>query len=186
MTAEKKLTATQQKMYAKKLASIQKDLESEEDVVLIAALKEAKEYGGPSLIPQLVNLLGKTESDAVRNELQSLFYGLKNQDVLPSLLDAIRSDDALIHRGFLISVLWQSRLDAEPIFMELIELAVDSDYMTILEIVTVVENMSRPSDDDTLTKAINLVQEKLQQGASGSEPMLTSLLDVLKERLIEG
>lgn len=185
MEEMRKLTATQSKMYAKRLDAIRTEIESENPTVVLSALEKLKEYGNASIITELVDLLLRNSNEEVHTELRKLFFSIRDKEAVLPIIENAKRKEAEKHRSFLISCLWESGLDVEPHFETLLDLALNGDYLTVLEVYTNLDNMSFPGEE-RLETAIVKLQGFLSKSIEDKEKetLLHSMMQSLQEMLL--
>jgi hypothetical protein len=185
MEEVKKLTATQLKMYAKRLDAIRADLQSENTTTILRALEKLKEYGNASIITELVDLLLRNSNEEVHTELRKLFFSIRDKEAVLPIIENAKRKEAEKHRSFLISCLWESGLNVEPHFETLLDLALAGDYLTVLEVYTNMDSMSFPGEE-RLELAIVKLQGFLSKPSKDKEKdaLLHSMMQSLQEMLL--
>jgi hypothetical protein len=185
MEEMRKLTATQSKMYAKRLEAIRTDIQSENAATVMAALEKLKEYGNSSVITDLVDLLLRNSNEEVHTELRKLLFSIRDKEAVLPIIENAKRKEAEKHRSFLISCLWESGLDVEPHFETLLDLALAGDYLTVLEVYTNMDSMSSPSEE-RLEAAIIKLQGFLSKPSKDKEKdaLLHSMMQSLQDMLL--
>lgn len=176
---------TKEKIRLRKLAEALQNLESNEDVVILEGLKKIKDVGDASAITHMARVLENNESPAVQKELESIFFNLKDSQVVGELIVAAEKAKQSIHKQFLIRSIWESGLEPESFYSNLIEFALTADYLTILEILTVIENMETQLNEDKIEAELKAVEEAKSNADAQNAALLEALSDVLKSRIIE-
>ena len=185
MAEQKKLTPTQEKVRKKKLVEIKKDLQSQEDVIVLEALKNVRKHGDASVIEHLVHVLITTDSDEVQGEVIQVFNTLKDAEVVEPIVDAVKNPKTKGYRNFLIGALWQAGLNVRGHLTFLVDTAMQEDYITAFECLTVIESA------DELA-SIEEIEQNLQNLASYIEsnqekenfPVIQSIWEDLRNKLI--
>lgn len=182
----KKLTATQEKSRQKKLKKITEKLQSDDNKAIVSALKEVKEHGDASIIPFLIDLFLNNQNQEVQDELQKVFFGLNDQDAVKPILNAAEQNIESYQRSFLLSAIWEAGLSIDEHLDQLTNIALKSDYMSMLEAVTIVENMKRPDEDEPLKRNIVKVKEYLLDNPEQDDKyrLTASYLEVLSEQMV--
>ena len=178
---EKKLAT---KKRADEIKSLIKDLKASDEVIVLDAIEKVKHLGDPRMIPTLVELLIAADtSQKVKDAVQNLLNQLKSPQVLPQLFACLEDPSTEGHRHRLIAAMWEAGLSPHEYLDDLTALAIDEDYLTCLEVLTVVENLTELPSEGAL-------QENMQrlQGAIAFQPekkdLLESLIRVLQDFLM--
>ncbi len=181
----KPLTATQEKMRVKKLDAIKVDLLSDDEDVVLKAVKGVKKHGDASIIEPLLLVLNKMDDTEVQNEIKELLYSLKDNNTVSELIrlasDAKYSD----HGQLLLSAIWESGLDANDQFISLIELAKQANYEQLIEIMTIVDQVVLGEDSTEYEEAIKILRDHIAENAKDERSQLwVSITQQLTERLV--
>lgn len=126
-------------------------------------LKELRESAHPEVIPALIERWQRAQNDDIRQEIFSFLVDIKNQDSLQQIFNAIIDEKYREQRIELLSILWQSSLDASHYIDELVELAIRGDYLTIIEVSTIVENLDNSFNEDHVLDMNYNIQEVLYE-----------------------
>ena len=86
-----------------------------------------------------------------------ILFNIKDQNVVGELLNALKSDEFVEFRADIAASIWEAGLNAEDRLIDLVEIAVISDYMTIVEICTIIENIETGFPYDEVTEASLLI-----------------------------
>ena len=74
-------------------------------------------------------------------------------------------------------------MDATPHIEELINLATKSDYLTCLEVLTIIENLEVKPDDEVITALNTQIRDALLDNKESRE-LLMSMMEALNEIMI--
>ena len=120
--------------------NIIKNLSPKENKDVLTAIKQLRKHGKAEAITHLVDLYKKTTNEEIKISLQNFFFDLKEQSATEALVEIIETEDSLTLKAFLISILWQSSLDASEHLPNLISQAINGDYMVCVEVLTVIDS----------------------------------------------
>lgn len=118
------------------------------------------------------------DKEVSRAELETIFSKLKEKNAKKILVDSIKSADKISEKAKLVAACWESGLDFSEDILFFTKLACSSDFSLAMEALTVVENSESPIDEETLSKAIELVQSS----ESKNKSILEDLVSTLKHR----
>ena len=92
-------------------------------------------------------------------------------------LDDERSKE---HKAFLISCIWEAGFEAEGHFETLAEQGIKGDYMTMLEVLTVIENFEGAIPEGQIINFNLSIDEALEEGQNDKTALLLSLKEVIQ------
>lgn len=121
------------------IKEIQTVFESDNESLVHDTISYIHENGTCEMIPLLFDLLGRTSSITIQNDIFDCLTDTKDQNAIPLLIDALRDTRFTTMKNRLISVLWQTNLN----FSEHIDVLIDSllhdNYETAIEAFTAIE-----------------------------------------------
>lgn len=159
------------------------NLQSSDETKVLQSLAWVKNDGKAEVIPHLIELLMVTPSDLVREEVSSMLKTLKDTSSLPYIIEALKSPATQSIRGFLVSTIWESGFNAEEHLDFLVKLAIQSDYLTVLEVVTVIENLEAFYPEDEIQDMMYDIDDFINENPEDPKiDILWSLKEVLEER----
>lgn len=121
------------------LKEIQMVFDSDNESLVHDTISYIHENGTREMIPLLFDLLEKTSSVTIQNDIYDCLTDTKDQNAIPLFIDALRDARFATMKNRLISVLWQTNLD----FSEHVDVLIDSllhdNYETAIEAFTAIE-----------------------------------------------
>ncbi len=123
-----------------RLNNIIKDISSLEEKKVFNALKQLRVHGKKEAILPLIDTLSSTQNAAIRSEITSLLFDLKDQSVVEGLISVIISGKYIELKPILISIFWQSSLDSSQHIAALVKEAIKGDYLVGIEVLSVIDN----------------------------------------------
>lgn len=157
-----------------------------DDKLVLNAIKQCRKEGNPKILKVILEVLNKTDEPDIEAEIISLLYDLKEQDNADIIAATLESNEMEFYNSFLISTFWQSSLDGSGFIELFVKKAVEGDYMTCLEALTVIENFDSSFAEETLMNLTADVEEAIEEEKdSEKKELLSSLLQVLKTTPIE-
>lgn len=158
------------------------DLRSKNERKVIGALKRVPHDGTPDMIEPLFDIMAQNPSDEVRILLEKTLNNLKDPNCVAPMVGILRNEDKADQHREVLSSLWQSGLDVTDELELLVDLAIQSDYLTVIEVVTIIENLEF-DDDSSLTDSIAKMDEAVEvQGET--QDLLVSLRQLLLDKLL--
>jgi HEAT repeat protein len=123
-----------------RLTNIISDLSSLDEKKVLTALKQVRKHGKREAITPLIELLHSTKNEAIKNEIASILYDLKDQTVVEDLILALENDKYKEEKATLVSVFWQSALDSSEHITTIVRQAIAGDYIVGIEVLSVIDN----------------------------------------------
>ena len=153
------------------------------DPDLLGKIPELRAQNLPELIPDLIDRWMKTGSVELRDSLFQFFIDSKNEEELDYYLEAIADDKNLDHRAELMSILWQSSLDSSSHIEFLVEIALKSDYMTIVETGSIIESYTAEFDEQELTELVYRIDDEIDSEEADEDriKLLINLKQIIQE-----
>jgi len=181
----KSLTATQEKLRVKKLNALKVDLLSDDEAVVLSAVKGIKEHGDASVIEPLLVVLNRMDDEELHQEIRQLLFSLKDNRTVSELV-RLASDETYVEHGqLMLSAIWESGLDASEQFLPLIELAKQASYEQLIEIMTIIDQIVLSEDGTESENAIRILRDHIAENAQDERSQLwVSITQQLTERLI--
>lgn len=167
--------------------NIIKDLKSTDKEKILIAIKQLRSHGQKEAITEVLDVFISTEDSDIKNSITNLLFDLKDEKSIPILLKAINDKKYVSIKTFLVSIFWQSTLDASEHLGTFIRIATKGDYTLCLEVLTVVESFDSSFDEEQIQDAIYDIEEKLDDYELDEEyrKLLYLLKDVVSNLSVE-
>lgn len=175
MTEETKTTRKVQKIIV--------ELSSGDETKIIAALKRVPHDGNYQVILPMLEILTKEPSSETRILLERSLHNLNETNCVAPLIDALKNENLKSIRAEILTCIWQSGLDVSEELEFLIQLSIDEDYMTAVEVMTIIDNMEG-FPDDSLTNSIKLMDQALDANHENAK-LLGNIRQILLEKLLD-
>jgi hypothetical protein len=174
-----------EKSIAKRNSQIEKGLQSNNKTDILRALKLLRKEGEASHVSLAIKALANSNDDEISDELVKFLNDLKNQVALTPILEALGNKEYESIQIFLLQAIWNSRLDASEHLEDLVNLATKSDYLTCLEVLTIIENLENTPSEESIA-GLNTILKDAVMDNSESRDLLLSMIEVLNDYLIGG
>lgn len=168
-----------------RLNNIINDLSSSDEKKALIALKQLRKHGKPEAIKPLIDVLKNSNKESIKTEIISLLYDLKEQNVVDEIILAIEDDEFTDEKAILISIFWQSSLDGSAYLSTFIKEAIKGDYMTCIEVLTVVENFDATFQETEVEDLKFDLDEAIDQEETEKRNLLIGIRKVLDEVNLE-
>lgn len=170
----------------KKSLAIQKNLLSTDREMVIKGIKEVAKNGSPSVVYHLLLATFKSGFPEALEEGKKVLNTIKDQNALGELFNALKGNDFIEFRAPIAASIWESGLNADDRLIDLVDIAVKSDYMTVVEITTIIENIEAGFPYDEVTEASLIINEHLHECEDESRvALLSSLAETLNSMAAE-
>lgn len=165
--------------------NIIKDLKSDDKEKILVAIKQLRSHGQKEAIAEILDVFIQTNDKEIKTELTNLLFDLKSETAVLPLLKAINDKKYNSIKPFLISIFWQSSLDASEHLNTLVRLAVNGDYTICLEVLTVIENFDATFDEQDIMDAVFDIDEALDDADEIKYKLLLSIKEVIANLAVD-
>jgi len=164
-----------------------KDLKASDSKIVLQALKKSRKEGSAMVFQAILDVLKDTDEPLVESAIIEFLYDLKDETSIPILIQAIENEAFEYYSSFLIAAFWQSAIDGSDHIQLFVKKAIESDYMTALEALTVVENFDSTFDEQLLDECKTDLSIAIdEEEDEDKKSLLESLHDVIQNLAIEG
>ncbi|MFK7756945.1 MAG: hypothetical protein AB8B53_08460 [Flavobacteriales bacterium] len=154
------------------------ELFSSDETKVLTALATIEKDGSRGMVEPVLELLVRSDSEAVKQEVLNQMSQLKIGDMEDLFMEKLQHEDFKSYQQQVIACMWNSGMNPINHLDVLAEVAVKGDYMTALEVLTLVENMEGPFDHESLTDAFSEVGLFLSEL---DEETIDPRLDLIKD-----
>ena len=154
---------------------------------VLAALKKSRKEGNAIIFEGILNTLKETDEPTVESEIIAFLFDLKDESAIPALINALNNEDMQYYWSFLVATFWQSAIDGSGHLDVFVKKAIEGDYMTSLEALTVIENFDSSFDQQLLqecTTDLNIAAQEEED--EDKKALLISLTEVVQKLPLEG
>ncbi|GAB4375812.1 MAG: hypothetical protein Kow0075_02450 [Salibacteraceae bacterium] len=167
----------------KKRKELIDDLRSGNETKVIAALKRVPSEGSVEMIEPLLELLETNPSREVGKLLDNVLNNLKNPHSVDGIVKWLKNPAKKALHARLLSAIWHSGLPVSEHVVVFTQLAIDGDYMTAVEVMTVLDNTEGFTDED-LSESIRILDKAIETPSDKTE-LLGNIRQVLLEKLLD-
>jgi hypothetical protein len=158
------------------------DLNSRNERKVIGALKRVPHEGSPEMMEALFNLYAQSPSEDVVLLLEKSLHNLKDPACIEPMVDVLVNKEKEDQHAKVLSAFWQSGLDVSEHLTVIVDRAIEGDFITAMEALTVIENLEF-SNDEALTTNIQKM-DKAVEVKNDKQDLLVSLRQVLLDKLL--
>jgi hypothetical protein len=156
-------------------------LQSKDADIVLKAISDLKSLGDASLMPELLTLLANSENDEVQQQVAQLLFDLKDPRALDVLIDHLTDARFATIRVQMLAACWQCGLDTSHRLPALLNVAITTtDYLEVLEVLTIIENWDGISDQLTLREELHRFKDAMSElEISEAEDLMLSIVESL-------
>lgn len=133
--------------------AIRKDLFASQEVLVLKAVREARELGDASLIEPLVQVMMNTQDATVRDSIHALLSELKATAAEKALVAVAQDERYAAVRAEVLSFVWSSGLQPVEDIEVIVRLAVSGDFQVALEAYTILDSLEGPYIEEDVLEA---------------------------------
>lgn len=159
-----KVSGTNKRKEAKINALIS-DLVSGNELKISTALKALQSNGDASILPHMVEVLRRTDSEKIHAEICEFLNDLKDTSAIPVIIDLLREENDSEMRKILLTSIWSSKLDYSSYLADFVAIAAEGDFMEAIECITVIENLDGPIEERHILESQLHLKDYLEDSA---------------------
>lgn len=144
----------------------------------IKLLRDAEPFKGA--IGLLANYYDKTNDDLIRKAIGGFMNDIKDQSVINEVIAEIKKPFRPATISMLVSSCWQSGLDYSEYSSDLTDVFLQSDYVTALECLTVIEESVPELSHAKRDELIKYIEEFPVQTSDEKRGLTSELIAILK------
>ncbi|HKK63420.1 MAG TPA: hypothetical protein VJ951_12720 [Bacteroidales bacterium] len=156
-------------------------LQSRNTSAIINTIKEIREKGRASILPEVFNLLESAEDNEIIGACIELINDLKIEEATPYIINAIKDQSLTDIRQTLVSSCWQNGLDYSNHIELFTDLLIKDDYLVSIEAFTVIENHLDSISDEAMTRITQKLRQASQRASTEKKNLINEMLNVIKE-----
>lgn len=161
----------------KKIKTLLLELNTKDENKQVAAVKSLKIHGDETVIRPLVQILTKTKSENLKQEITDLLNTTKSTKVPAEIAACLMEDEFKpSHQALLVSI-WSSGLDYRPYLKEIISSTIQGGLMEAVECITILENIEGGFTEEEIFEPQLVLKEYLV----ANQNVTDSRMDILHE-----
>lgn len=149
----KKISEKQQKINDQ----LGEELQSRDQEIVLEAIRKIKSVGHVELIPLLIQKWFTSEGE-IENSLTELLFSLKDESVIPALIQQLQNEKSPENRAKLISIFWNSGFEPKDELSLFVKIAVEGSFFEAFEALTLIETMEDPFPEEELMESLLLLK----------------------------
>ena len=117
-----------------------KNLKSNKTSVVQESLQYISKEGNKEILDKVIDLLHSTSDTIIRDDIIKILENLKNQDCVPSLIQAIENPDFKDILSILVSACWKNGLDFNRYIEVFADVFIQADFQLAFDAFTVIDS----------------------------------------------
>jgi hypothetical protein len=148
--------------------------------IAIKAILQIKETGNKYYLPALFELLVSNTDTEVENEALKLLGNVKEKDTVPVFVEALHTDRFKKIRKEIITACWQNGLDFSDYLEDFVDLAINENWETAFEALTVIENFHQFPETEKSVRIVSKIKKALPGADESKMYFLNEILRFLE------
>lgn len=155
-------------------------LRSSNRSAILDTLKDLRDDGDVSVLPDLFNLMLVQEDREILGEISSLLNDLKDQEAAAILVEAVANPEYQDIRTSLVAACWQNGLSYSKHISTFVEVALTGDYSTAIEAFTVIEAAATDLEKEERTRLVLSLKSQIPRLEELKKPLLVELVKLME------
>lgn len=172
---------------SKEVKEILKDLQASDEKIVLDAIKRNRKEGNSKTFEALLNTLKETDEPTVEAAIIEFLFDLKDQSAKDILIQKLENNSLAYYNSFLVATFWQSSIDGSDHLDLFVQKAIEGDYMTCLEALTVIENFDSAFSETEIQDCLFDLEEAIaEEQEADKKLLLQNLKEVIEKLPLEG
>ena len=154
-------------------------LRSSNRTAILETLKELRNEGNVSVLPELFMLLLVQEDEDILTETSALLNDLKEKEAAEILTDAIANPEYQKIQTILVAACWQNGLSYGKYIDTFVDVLVTADYSAAIEAFTVIEEAMGDLEDKERLKLAGSLKSKLHKVEEEKKALFAELIKLI-------
>ncbi len=156
-------------------------LRSGNRTAILGTLKELRNDGDVSILPELFDLLLDQEDEQIKGEISDILCDLKEQAAVPILAEAVENPEYSEIATILVSACWQSGLSFGKYIHTFVKVVLLGEYEAAIEGFTVIEEAVGDLEKEDRDQLIFHLTKQLKGINEQKKPLLSELVKVIEK-----
>ena len=164
----------------KKLKQQIASLRSNNRSAILDTIKDLRNEGDVSVLPELFNLLLVQEDEEIRAEITTLLNDLKEKEAAEILAKAISNPEYEQIQTTLVAACWQNGLSYGKFIPVFAEVLISGGYSAAIEAFTVIEEAVGEIEQEDRKKLVRSLKAKIQQVDEEKRALFIEMVKVIE------
>ena len=153
------------------------ELYSTDDEVVLMSLDKIMDKGIKSLMPALIHVLSTSNNESIKDEI---FCQLKDTASIEMMILFLQLEKYNAIHEKLRSALWQTAYDGSKFLSLFVQLAIQGDYLVCIDILSIIENMKEPFEDELIQDLIEQIEHAIPETEAKKSQLLFELTETIR------
>jgi hypothetical protein len=154
------------------IEEIKKNLFSNQDDKVTAALAKTREVAEPTLVEPLLTFYATTSNPSWKTEAADMLSTLKVSKVNHYFIEALSNPTLRDIRRDVLSFMWNSNLQPVDDFVAITKVALSGTLEETIECLSLIENLDQTIPEDVVLECISLVGQFVPDKKDGNKNVL--------------
>jgi hypothetical protein len=118
-----------------------------------SAISALKSNGNHTVVQPLIEIVNQCEDVSIQNEIWHFFHDLSDSSVAAEVIACLQNELYLPIHIPLLNSMWNSKINYSEYLHILVAKAIEGDFMTAVECLTIIENLDGPFYEQSLFEA---------------------------------
>ena len=160
-------------------------LNSSDDNTVKKGLEAVRKDGTSTFIPVLTALALNHNNTDIQSEALEVLKDTKNTAAHQLIIEEVKLHRSHPDISKLLGATWEAGIDVSDELYEFVEIAVASNYQSLIELFSIIDNDDKGYDYETVSEINLLINEKIEEDSeSDSAAMLQTIALMLSEKIL--
>ncbi len=158
------------------------NLSSKDEEVVLETIESLQDKGNQHLVTPLLDLLLTDPAYGITTAITELLGNMRDKPSIDAFMAAITEPKYEPIQHHLLSILWNGNFTARanPILLPIVTMGVKGTFATLIEALTVIENLESPFDEEQLLEGISICKSYLAENRNDDKsPLVSEILEIL-------
>ncbi len=169
----------------KKLSAMLSDIKGSDYKIAKKSFDKFRKDGESQSLLAFIKAFTSSKSGMVYDEGKKVLFDIKDENAVDVIFQALVDPELTKDTNMLCSVLWEAGMDCKDKLNELIDIAMQGDSTTVLEVLTVIENMDTLFPVDEIANCKFNIIEATEESTDEIKNQLTQGLIEVLDQMVE-
>jgi len=160
--------------------SILNSLNSKDNVVVVAAIKDIKKNGSSKLLTELLAIYTNTDNADIIDSALDLLNDLHDQNCEEVIVDYLNSCNNDVKKKQVVSSCWQSAVNYSNSLTLFSNIFVEGNLETAIEAFSVIDNCVDQATQENVLQVKEIIESNYNSMSVEKQGLADAILDILK------
>lgn len=165
--------------------SIINELKNQDSQKVLAAIENYRKNGNLATLPQFIEIVLLSEHPEIVEKGSKVLYDIKEEGAVHVIFECFKNDKLNNKHSQLTAILWEAGMDCQDRLEELVDIALQGDTNTVLEVLTVIENIDKSYPFDQITDLKLSIAEITEEITDATKLQLLNSLSLVLDGMVE-